>query len=108
MSATSHCCGRKAWVASVQSFALWQQATTEITRSLLSPPLASAIKCSLASQTLFEVTHQDHSIKITLLLLVHITYICVLFFPHPVRGELHIQHNANREVATPLWALSCL
>jgi len=26
-----NCCDRKAWVASAQSFTLWQQATTEIT-----------------------------------------------------------------------------
>jgi len=24
----------------------------------------------------------------------------VIFRPHPVRGEVHIQRNANREVAT--------
>ena len=32
----------------------------------------------------------------------------VILRTHPVRGESRIQHNANREVATPLWALSCL
>ena len=60
----------------------WQQATIEITRSLLSPPLVRTINCSLASQALLEVTRLDHSIGITLLLLVCATYIWVLFFQH--------------------------
>ena len=39
--------------------------------------------------------------EITLLLLVRATYIWVLFFRALfIRGELHIQRNANREVAT--------
>jgi len=37
---------------------------------------------------------------ITLLLLVRATYIRVLFFAHPVRGESRIQRNTNGEVAT--------
>jgi len=45
------------------------------TRSLLPSPLASTINCSPGSQALLEVTHQDHSIGITLLLLVRATYI---------------------------------
>ena len=45
------------------------------TRSLSSSPFASTINCSPGSQALFEVTHQDHSIGITLLLLVRATYI---------------------------------
>ena len=52
------------------------------TRSLSSSPLASTINCSPGSQALLEVTHQDHSIGITLLLLVRATYIMVLFFTH--------------------------
>jgi len=36
---------------------------------------------------------------ITLLLLVHATYMGVLY-AHPIRGESHIQHNANGEDAT--------
>jgi len=75
LNALCHCCSRKAWAASAQSFTLWQQATMEITSSLFSSPLASTINCSLASQALSEVTHQDHSIGITLLLLVRATYI---------------------------------
>ena len=62
LNALCHCCGRTAWAASAQSFTLWQQATIEITRSLLSSPLLSSINCSLASQALLEVTHQDHAI----------------------------------------------
>jgi len=45
------------------------------TRSLSSSPLASTINCSLGSQALLQVTHQDHSVGITLLLLVRATYI---------------------------------
>jgi len=52
LNALYHCCGRKAWAAKAQSFTLCQQATTEITRSLLSSPLVSTINCSLALQTL--------------------------------------------------------
>jgi len=51
-------------------------------RSLLSLPLVSTVNCSLASQALLEVTRLDHSIGITLLLLVWATYIWVLFFTH--------------------------
>jgi len=66
------------------------------------------INCSLALQALLEITHHDHCIGITLLLLVHATYIGVILAAHPVRGESQIQRNANREVATPLRALSYL
>jgi len=45
------------------------------TRSLSSSPLASTINCSPSSQALLEFTHQDHSIGITLSLLVSATYI---------------------------------
>ena len=45
------------------------------TRSLSSSPLASTINCSPGSQALLEVTHQDHSIGITLSLLVSTTHI---------------------------------
>jgi len=38
LNALCPCCGRKAWAANAQSFTLWQQATIEITRSLLSSP----------------------------------------------------------------------
>jgi len=38
----------------------------------------------------------------TLLLLVRVTYIIVVLRAHPVRGESHIQRNANGEVAT-VW-----
>jgi len=52
------------------------------TRSLSSSPLASTSNCSPASQALFEVHHQDHSIGITLLQLVRAMYMWVLFFAH--------------------------
>ena len=45
------------------------------TRSFSSSPSASTTNCSPGSQALSEVTHQDHSIGITLLLLVRATYI---------------------------------
>jgi len=66
------CCDRKAQAASAQSFTLRQQATTEI------------------------ITRRDHS----LLVCATYEYMCVILHAHPVRGELHIQHNVNREVAT--------
>jgi len=65
-----------------ENVCLWQQATIEITRSLLSSPLLSTVNCSLASQALLEVTRLDHSIGITLSLLLCATYIWVLFFTH--------------------------
>jgi len=40
-------------------------------------------------------------VVLILFLLVRVTYVWVLLFTHiHVRGESHIQHNANREVAT--------
>ena len=71
------------------------------TRSLSSSPFASTINCSPGSQALLEVTHQDHSIGISLLLLVRATYMYgVVLHAHPVRGESHNQRNTTREVAT--------
>jgi len=55
-----------------QSFTLWQQATIQIT-------------C------------HDHSI---IACSCHVSYMGVILRAHPVRGEAHIQRNANREVAT--------
>jgi len=50
---------------------------------------------------MLEVTHQDHSIGIALLLLVRATCIYIIVLrAHPVRGESHIQRNATGEVAT--------
>ena len=74
------CCDRKAR-ASAQSFTLWQQATIEITL-VVTIRKYSIINCSPGSQALLEVTHQDHSIGITLLLLVRATFAWVLFFAH--------------------------
>ena len=81
---------------------LWQQATIEITRSLLSSPLVSTVNCSLASQALLEVIRLDHSIGIALLLLVCATKNGFILHAHPVCHESHNERNANREVATPL------
>jgi len=58
-------------VASVQSFTLRQQATIEITHHA-----CSIIACS-----------GD-------------IYTGVVLHPHPIRGESHIQRNANRETET--------
>ena len=46
-----------------------------VPRQIAPMPLVSTINCSLASQALLEITHQHHSIGITLLLLVRATYI---------------------------------
>jgi len=81
---------------------LWQQATIEITRSLLSSPLVSTDNCLLASQALLEVTRLDPSIGITLLLHVCATYMGVILHAHPVCRESYNERNANQEVATPL------
>ena len=64
------------WNASAQSFTLWQQA--------------------------IEITRRDHHI---IACSRHI-YMGVVLRAHPVRGESHIQRNANREVATAYsaWA----
>ena len=69
-------------------------------RSLSSSLFASTINCSPDSQALLEVTHQDHSIGITLLLLVRATYIYFVLRAHPVRGESYNQRNTTEEVAT--------
>jgi len=63
-------CDRKARAASAQSFALWQQATMRL------HAMITLLHCSC-----------------------HI-YMGFIFRAHPVRGESHIQSNANREVAT--------
>jgi len=63
-------CDRKSRAACAQSFALWQQATIEFT-------------C------------HDHSI---IACSCHISG--VVLGAHSVRGEPHIQRNANQEVAT--------
>ena len=124
---SAHCCDRKSRAAYAQSFALWQQATVEFTchdhsprtlvvtfnrsqanigrastpQSLLSSPLLSTINFSPDSQSMLEVTHQDHSIGITLLLLVRATYkYGVVLHAHPVRGESQNQRNTTGEVAT--------
>ena len=65
------CCDRKSRAACAQSFALWQQATVEITR-------------------------RDHSI---IACLRHI-YNGVILHAYPVRGESHNQRNTTGEVAT--------
>jgi len=67
-------------------------------------PLVSTINCSLtlASQALLEATRLDHSIGITLLLLVCATYIWVLFFTYIPFVRNCTECNTNREVATPL------
>ena len=67
-----YCCDRKSRVAYAQSFAPRQQATIEIMRRNLS------YYCLLA---------------------LHIQYNGVILRAHPVRGQSHIQRNANGEVA---------
>ena len=65
------CCDRKPRAACAQSFASWQQATTEIMRRNLS------YYCLLTPRTYIFVLHA-----------------------HPVRGESHNQRNTTGEVAT--------
>ena len=72
---------RKAWAESAQSFALWQQATIEIMRMRRDN---SIVACSR-----------------------HLYMVAVLR-AHPVRGESHIQRNANAEVATLLISATVL
>jgi len=55
-----------------------QQQSSPDERSLSSSTLARTINCLPGSQALLEVTHQDHSIGIILLLLVCTTYILPL------------------------------
>ena len=75
-----------------------------LTRSFSSSSLATTINCSLGSQALLEVTHQDHSIGITLLLLVHATCIWVLFSTH-IPFVVNRAFNANWKVATVLFKI---
>jgi len=70
---TPFCCNRKAWAACAQSCTPWQQATIEI-------------------------TWWDHSI----IACSRHKYMGIVVCAHPVRGESHIQRNANREAATLL------
>jgi len=70
----SRCCDQKARAATTQSVTLCEQATIEITR-------------------------RDHSI---IACSRHI-YIGVALRSHSVRGESHIQRDANREVATEVY-----
>jgi len=64
------CCNRKDWVASAQSFTLWQQTTI---RDHMSWSLDACLR------------HK---------------YTGVVLHAYPGHGESHIQHNANGEVAT--------
>ena len=65
------CCDRKSRAACAQSFALWQQATTEIILTI-----SLSIACS------------------------RYIYNGVILHAHPVRGESHNQRNTTGEVAT--------
>ena len=64
-------CNRKARAASAQSFTLWQQATIQITQ------------CNH-----YIIACPRH------------IYMGFVFHLHPIRGETHVQHNTNREIAT--------
>ena len=56
-------------------------------------------KTSVSAQNNLMGRALQATIEIALLLLVHTTHVLVLH-AHPVRGESHIQCNANRAVAT--------
>jgi len=70
-TAKIYCCDRKSRAACAQSFALWQQATTEIKLAI-----SLTIACS------------------------RYIYYGFILHAHPVRGESHNQRNATGEVAT--------
>ena len=77
-------------------------------RSLSSSPLASTINCSPGSQALLEVTHQDHSIGITLLMLVRATYIyfCSSRTSRSLRITKSTQHHRRGcNITKTLWIL---
>ena len=65
------CCHRKSRAACAQSFALWQQATTEVMLAI-----SLTIACS------------------------RYIYNGVILRAHPIRGESHSNRNTSREVAT--------
>jgi len=67
----------KSLTASMQSFTLCQQATTEITPVVT---ISKYYQLFTSFTNIIDVTHQDHPIKITLLLLVRATYIWAGFF----------------------------
>jgi len=93
---------QKARAASVQSFALWQQATTEFTRRNHSP--RTLVITFNHSQDNIGRASTPRSLYYWLF--VPRIYIVVLR-AHPVHGESHIQRNATREVATvPLSILN--
>ena len=73
-----YCCDRNSRAACTQIFTLCQQATKEITHSA-----HSIIACS---------RHM---------------YMGAILRAHPIRGDSHIQRNADREVATVLYLVSC-
>ena len=77
-------------------------------RSLSSSQLASTINCSPGSQALLQVTHQNHSIGITLLLLVCAMYIyccssptsCSWWIIHSTQ-----RHQRGYNSTTYIWVL---
>jgi len=90
-----YCCDRKSRAAYAQSFALWQQATTEFTCYDYSPRTVvvtfnrSQVNIGRAStpRSLFYCLFAPH------------IYIFVLR-AHPLHGESHNQRNTTGEVAT--------
>jgi len=89
----------KAWVTCAQKLPTVAASNNKVhpTRSLSLSPLTTTINCLPGSEALLEVTHQDHSIGITLLSLVRATYIwcMVLLFAHI---PIVVNHTFN---ATP-------
>jgi len=65
-------------------------------------PRSRAQIFTLWQQATMEITCHDHPI----IACSRHMYMGVILHAHPVRGEPHIQRNANREIATvPLWRL---
>ena len=89
------CCDRKARAACAQSFALWQQATIETMRRNHSS--RSLVVTFNRSQVDIGRASTPRSLFYCLLA----PNICIVVLrAHPIRGESHIQRNANGEVAT--------
>ena len=89
------CCDQKSRAAYAQSFALWQLATIEFT-------CHDHSSHTLLLRSIIDIVRSQRlHATITLLLLVHATYMYgVVLHAHPIRGESHIQRNTTGEVAT--------